>query len=102
MDMPEMPALTEKQKLDEIVARHRLPRVVDRVSVEFGTDHDGDAASWLVVALRPDAGETRDTFDAVYAFWDEVRPQLWAAGYERIPYMRLERQPSNAQDAQRR
>lgn len=44
----------ERRAVETAVHRHVLPSFVRGVSVDFGQDHDGDPAVWILFHLDPD------------------------------------------------
>lgn len=90
MTLLDLVSADEKQRVREVVSRHKLPAGVTGVTTEAGTDQNGDDALWLVFHLAPEYRTTPATYKALYDFAHAIRPELLDAGVEHWPHIRFQ------------
>lgn len=89
--------------MEDVVRKHPLPRFVTGFDVEYGDDHDGDPAMWVLfkvdeegVPRTPRLEEISPQIDAMNQLVSDVRSDLFNVLPDRWPYFRF---VSSAPDA---
>lgn len=84
------------RRVEEAVRSHPLPPFVTGFDVEYGDDHDGDPALWVLFTLRdggvprtPRLEEVKPQIDEMNALVDAVRLDLFQILPDRWPYFRF-------------
>jgi hypothetical protein len=75
----------------EIIGRHTdLPDGVTSVGLRFGDDHMGEPALWIVLKAYDDLNPSREKISSINRFTDKIREEMFALGYDRWPFIRIE------------
>lgn len=84
------------RRIEETVRRHPLPPFVTGFDVEYGDDHDGDPALWVLFKLKeggvpvtPRLEEIRPQIDEMNRLVSVVRSDLVDIVPDRIVYARF-------------
>jgi hypothetical protein len=91
------------RRVEDAVRKHPLPPFVTGFEVEYGDDHDGDPALWVLFKLK-DGGVPKSTrvedlkpqIDEMNALVAAVRPDLLEAAPDRLAYVRFTSDRSGA------
>jgi hypothetical protein len=80
----------EKEKAQQFIAETpRLPGV-DPVRIDFGRDHTGDPAMWIVFHVSPDLKFDMNMADRFNDYDSVIQTKILHGGLKRFPYTRLE------------
>ena len=108
-DMSSTSRLTveDTRRIEETVRRHPLPPFVTGFDVEYGDDHDGDPALWVLFKLKdggvPKSARMEDIKPQIAEMNNlaaAVRSDLLEVVPDRLAYVRFTSDRSNTQEQQ--
>jgi len=89
MNVVEDQGKLEKAKAEQIIADTPLMDGVERITVELGEDHTGDAAMWLVFFTNRDLKPDDNWYDRFNEFSHQLGMRIIHSGLTRFPYTQL-------------